>query len=53
MPEGDVVRATAQRLDAALSGRTLERAELRWPSTGGSTSPDARSPRCARTASTS
>ncbi|WP_265523287.1 DNA-formamidopyrimidine glycosylase family protein [Oerskovia flava] len=31
MPEGDVVRRTADRLDAALSHRTLTRAELRWP----------------------
>ncbi|MBE7698895.1 Fpg/Nei family DNA glycosylase [Oerskovia sp. Sa1BUA8] len=35
MPEGDVVRVTAQRLDAALSGRVLERAELRWADAGG------------------
>ncbi|MET4223320.1 DNA-formamidopyrimidine glycosylase family protein [Oerskovia enterophila] len=32
MPEGDVVKVTAQRLDAALRGRAVERAELRWPS---------------------
>jgi endonuclease-8 len=32
VPEGDVVLLTARRLDAALRGRTLERAELRWPS---------------------
>lgn len=32
MPEGDVVWRTAQRLDAALSGHELVRAELRWPS---------------------
>ncbi|MBI9115509.1 DNA-formamidopyrimidine glycosylase family protein [Sanguibacter suaedae] len=31
MPEGDTVLLTARRLDAALSGRALERAELRWP----------------------
>ncbi|MEP7765251.1 DNA-formamidopyrimidine glycosylase family protein [Sanguibacter sp. 25GB23B1] len=31
MPEGDTVLLTARRLDAALSGRTLDRAELRWP----------------------
>lgn len=35
MPEGDVVALTAQRLDAALAGRPLVRAELRWPGTGG------------------
>ncbi|MBD7998954.1 MULTISPECIES: DNA-formamidopyrimidine glycosylase family protein [Oerskovia] len=35
MPEGDVVRVTAQRLDAALSGRVLDRAELRWAEAGG------------------
>jgi endonuclease VIII len=31
MPEGDTVLLTARRLDAALSGRPLDRAELRWP----------------------
>lgn len=31
MPEGDILRLTAARLDAALSGRPLVRAELRWP----------------------
>ena len=31
MPEGDVVLLTARRLDAALRGRPLDRAELRWP----------------------
>ncbi|MGC5168222.1 DNA-formamidopyrimidine glycosylase family protein [Luteimicrobium sp. DT211] len=31
MPEGDVVLLAARRLDAALRGRPLERAELRWP----------------------
>jgi endonuclease-8 len=31
MPEGDAVRRTARRLDAALAGGTLERAELRVP----------------------
>lgn len=31
MPEGDVVRLTAARLDAALTGRLLVRADLRWP----------------------
>jgi endonuclease VIII len=35
MPEGDVLRRTAAQLDAALAGRTLVRAELRWPSAGG------------------
>lgn len=34
MPEGDVLRRTAAELDAALAGRALERAELRWPSAG-------------------
>ena len=32
MPEGDVVARTARRLDQALTGRELTRAELRWPS---------------------
>lgn len=32
MPEGDVLRRTAARLDQALAGRVLTRAELRWPS---------------------
>jgi endonuclease VIII len=32
VPEGDVVWRTAQRLDAALSRRTLLVADLRWPS---------------------
>ena len=31
MPEGDIVRRTAARLDQALAGRRLSRAELRWP----------------------
>ncbi|MFD6092300.1 DNA-formamidopyrimidine glycosylase family protein [Oerskovia sp. NPDC060338] len=35
MPEGDVVKVTADRLDTALRGRVLERADLRWPSAGG------------------
>ncbi|GAA1872782.1 DNA-formamidopyrimidine glycosylase family protein [Myceligenerans crystallogenes] len=35
MPEGDVLRLTAERLDAALAGRVLVRAELRWPSAAG------------------
>jgi endonuclease VIII len=32
VPEGDVVRRTAQRLHAALAGRALVTADLRWPS---------------------
>ena len=32
MPEGDTVHRTADRLRRALSGRVVERAELRWPS---------------------
>lgn len=35
MPEGDVLRRTATRLDDALAGRVLVRAELRWPSAAG------------------
>lgn len=35
MPEGDVVRRTALRLDQALAGRAVTRAELRWPSAAG------------------
>ncbi|MFP3713614.1 DNA-formamidopyrimidine glycosylase family protein [Puerhibacterium sp. TATVAM-FAB25] len=35
MPEGDVLRLTAERLDAALRGVPLVRAELRWPSAAG------------------
>lgn len=31
MPEGDAVRRTARRLDAALAGQTLVRADLRVP----------------------
>lgn len=34
MPEGDVLRLTAERLTAALRGLPLVRAELRWPSAG-------------------
>ena len=34
MPEGDVLRLTAERLSAALRGLPLVRAELRWPSAG-------------------
>jgi endonuclease-8 len=32
VPEGDVVRRTAQRLHAALAGRELVTSDLRWPS---------------------
>ncbi len=32
MPEGDTVHRTAARLDAALRGSEVTRAELRWPS---------------------
>lgn len=32
MPEGDTVHRTAARLDAALAGAVVVRAELRWPS---------------------
>jgi endonuclease VIII len=32
VPEGDVVWRTAQRLHAALAGRTLTASDLRWPS---------------------
>lgn len=35
MPEGDVVRRTAERLGQALAGRVLTRAELRWGDLGG------------------
>lgn len=35
MPEGDTVLRTARRLDAALSGRALQRTELRWGDLGG------------------
>ena len=35
MPEGDILRRTALRLDEALAGQVLERAELRWPSAAG------------------
>ncbi|HEY0217710.1 MAG TPA: DNA-formamidopyrimidine glycosylase family protein [Cellulomonas sp.] len=31
MPEGDILRRTATRLDEALAGRVLVRGELRWP----------------------
>ncbi|QIK83273.1 DNA-formamidopyrimidine glycosylase family protein [Sanguibacter sp. HDW7] len=34
MPEGDVLRLTAARLDAALRGAVLVRAELRWADLG-------------------
>lgn len=35
MPEGDIVVRVARRLDAALAGQVLARAELRWPDLGG------------------
>jgi endonuclease-8 len=35
VPEGDALRRTAARLDAALTGRVLARAELRWPDAAG------------------
>lgn len=35
MPEGDVLRLTAERLGAALRGSPLVRGELRWPSAAG------------------
>lgn len=35
MPEGDILRRAAARLDAALAGRVLVRAELRWPTAAG------------------
>ncbi|WP_277212766.1 DNA-formamidopyrimidine glycosylase family protein [Isoptericola croceus] len=35
MPEGDVLRLTAERLEQALRGAPLVRAELRWPSAAG------------------
>ncbi|WP_353706738.1 DNA-formamidopyrimidine glycosylase family protein [Cellulosimicrobium sp. ES-005] len=31
MPEGDILRLVSARLDEALAGRVLVRAELRWP----------------------
>ncbi|MGV8965400.1 MAG: DNA-formamidopyrimidine glycosylase family protein [Cellulomonas sp.] len=31
MPEGDILRRTARRLDQALAGEVLARAEVRWP----------------------
>lgn len=31
MPEGDVLRRTAQRLDLALTGHVVVRSDLRWP----------------------
>jgi len=34
MPEGDTVLRTARRLQLALAGRPLVRAELRWPDLG-------------------
>jgi formamidopyrimidine-DNA glycosylase len=35
VPEGDVLRLTAERLDAALRGLPLRRVELRWPRAAG------------------
>jgi endonuclease VIII len=35
VPEGDTVRRSARTLEQALSGRVLQRAELRWPSAVG------------------
>jgi endonuclease-8 len=35
MPEGDVLYLTARRLDAALRGTPLQRAELRWGTAAG------------------
>jgi endonuclease-8 len=35
VPEGDVLRRIATRLDQALTGETLARAELRWPTAAG------------------
>jgi len=35
VPEGDVLRLTAERLGAALVGSPLVRADLRWPSAAG------------------
>ncbi|MCL2466399.1 MAG: Fpg/Nei family DNA glycosylase [Micrococcales bacterium] len=35
MPEGDALRITAARLDDALAGHVLVRAELRWPTAAG------------------
>ncbi len=32
MPEGDTVHRTADRLNRALAGQVVERADLRWPS---------------------
>lgn len=34
MPEGDILRRTARRLDQALAGEALTRAEVRWPTPG-------------------
>lgn len=34
MPEGDILRRTARRLDQALAGEVLTRAEVRWPTPG-------------------
>lgn len=35
MPEGDILRRTARRLDEALTGQVLVTAELRWPDAAG------------------
>ena len=35
MPEGDILRRTAAKLDRALTGAELVRSELRWPSAAG------------------
>lgn len=37
MPEGDVLRWTAARLDRALAGRQITETQLRWPSAAGVT----------------
>jgi endonuclease-8 len=35
MPEGDILRRTAARLDATLTGEVVVRTELRWPTAAG------------------
>lgn len=37
MPEGDVLRWTAARLDRALAGRQITESQLRWPTVAGAT----------------
>jgi endonuclease-8 len=37
MPEGDILHRTAAALDRGLAGRTVLRAELRWPTAAGTT----------------